>query len=116
MAQKSRKETRVRRGSPLPLRAIPNCHMLGSDEAVCAPPLPPPEDDPSTSSAPSEPRYGEAEGPRGDRPRKSRLYCRDTAGARSAAGGAPERGTRDGGVGGTAQRALQVTGLAGRGG
>ena len=93
MAQKSKKETRVRRGSPFPLRAIPNCHMLGSEEAVWAPPPAPVDDEPSTSSAPSEPRYGEADGPRGERPRKSRLYCGHTAGGQSVAGGTVQHST-----------------------
>ena len=64
----------------MPLRAIPSCHMLGSEEAVWELLAAPPDEEPSTSSAPSEPRYGEAEGPRGDRPRKSRLYWGDTGG------------------------------------
>ncbi len=70
--QKSRNETLVLRESPLPLRAIPNCQMDGS------PPPPPPVLPPSMAEplAPlSSPSRGDELRPRGDSPRKSRLYC-----------------------------------------
>ncbi|KAG8318207.1 hypothetical protein J6590_010085 [Homalodisca vitripennis] len=68
LAQKSRKDTRVRRASPLPLRAIPNCHMDGSEPAPPpslppSPPAPAPEPSSSRRLPPPEPRV--------DRPRKS---------------------------------------------
>lgn len=72
LAQKSKKDTRVRRASPLPLRAIPNCHMDPSE-----PPLPPsfPPSPPAPEPEPSSSRILPPE-PRAERPRKSRLYCK----------------------------------------
>lgn len=75
-SQKSRKETRVRRASPLARRAIPNCQTDGSlpgAEPVLLPSTPAPPPSPS-APAPSPPLYGEPPAPRADRPRKSRLY------------------------------------------
>ena len=70
-SQKSKNETLVRLESPLPLRAIPNCQMDGSPPA---PPLALPpsvaEPAPPLSSSPRWP----GERPRGDSPRKSKLY------------------------------------------
>lgn len=72
LAQKSKKDTRVRRASPLPLRAIPNCHMDPSE-----PPPPPtfPPSPPAPEPEPSSSRIPPPE-PRAERPRKSRLYCK----------------------------------------
>ena len=111
--QKSRNETLVLRESPLPLRAIPNCQMDGS------PPPPPPVLPPSMAeplaplSSPSR-IPGDELRPRGDSPRKSRLYCHQQSmernvkrhrvshgaptcgGCRSSAAGPTVRRVRDG--------------------